>query len=491
MKTFIKREALLFCFLVVFRVFNALCISTFFQPDEYWQSLEPAHKLVYGYGWLTWEWKEHLRSAAHPLLFALIYKLGNFLGIDPVIGPKVFQGIIAAIGDYFTYKTGTLFVHADGGAYCLLITMFSAFNWYVSVRTFSNSLETSLMAIAYYVWPWKTQLGPFPTRRIAFSLFIGSLACIFRPTNALLWLFMGVRMVLQVPNHARKIYLIVAVIASISLGINGVADYLYFGEPVFPIFKFLKFNLLQSLSHFYGVSPFHYYLSQGLPLLLIGYLPLAINELISSEASVLAHLVCFILFAYSLMGHKEVRFIFPILPVLHVLVARSLMRWDSPSRKKIFALMISINIPVAIFFSQFHQRGVISVVDYVRKNDDISSLGFLMPCHSTPWQSHMHRNDMDVWFLTCEPPLGLSKEERETYLDEADVFYEDPLNYLAKYVGNSSRPWPSHLSFFEALLPDVEEELKKQGYSEVVRFFNSYFHDDWRRKGDVLVWKKQ
>jgi hypothetical protein len=30
---------------------------TFFQPDEYYQSLEPAHRLVWGTGYETWEWR--------------------------------------------------------------------------------------------------------------------------------------------------------------------------------------------------------------------------------------------------------------------------------------------------------------------------------------------------------------------------------------------------------------------------------------------------
>ena len=35
--------------LVVFRTVNALLSYTAFVPDEYWQSLEVAHKMVFGY----------------------------------------------------------------------------------------------------------------------------------------------------------------------------------------------------------------------------------------------------------------------------------------------------------------------------------------------------------------------------------------------------------------------------------------------------------
>jgi GPI mannosyltransferase 3 len=44
-------------FLVAFRILNALTIKTFFQPDEYFQSLEPAWQLAFGEdsgAWITW-----------------------------------------------------------------------------------------------------------------------------------------------------------------------------------------------------------------------------------------------------------------------------------------------------------------------------------------------------------------------------------------------------------------------------------------------------
>lgn len=38
--------------LVLFRVLDALSLRTYFNPDEYWQGPEVAHKLVFGVGLL-------------------------------------------------------------------------------------------------------------------------------------------------------------------------------------------------------------------------------------------------------------------------------------------------------------------------------------------------------------------------------------------------------------------------------------------------------
>ena len=47
----------LLLFLVGLRLVNALSIRTFFQPDEFFQSLEPAWQLAFGKdggAWITW-----------------------------------------------------------------------------------------------------------------------------------------------------------------------------------------------------------------------------------------------------------------------------------------------------------------------------------------------------------------------------------------------------------------------------------------------------
>lgn len=47
----------IFALLLAFRIVNALTLRTFFQPDEFFQSLEPAWQLALGdasNAWITW-----------------------------------------------------------------------------------------------------------------------------------------------------------------------------------------------------------------------------------------------------------------------------------------------------------------------------------------------------------------------------------------------------------------------------------------------------
>lgn len=70
--------------LISIRLALALFSRSFFVPDEYFQSLEPAHRLVFGYGHLTWEWvsPKPIRSFIYPLLYAPIYAILKVLSLD-------------------------------------------------------------------------------------------------------------------------------------------------------------------------------------------------------------------------------------------------------------------------------------------------------------------------------------------------------------------------------------------------------------------------
>lgn len=132
-------------------------------------------------------------------------------------------------------------------------------------------------------------------------------------------------------------------------------------------------------------------------------------------------LVAWTLVVYSAAGHKEWRFIHPLLPILHVFAAKSLVDFyaahakeDEPKRES-HALPVRtrhrafllLSLPVSVYVMLLHGRAQVSVIQHLCTRDDIKSLGFLMPCHSTPWQSHLHRRDLEgqLWALGCEPPL--------------------------------------------------------------------------------------
>jgi len=94
------------------RVVNSVLVQTFFSPDEYWQSLEPAHVAVFGYGELTWEWRHHIRSFLHPLVYALLFALLDLLSLDQsfliTLAPNLLNALFAALADLSTFRLASL-----------------------------------------------------------------------------------------------------------------------------------------------------------------------------------------------------------------------------------------------------------------------------------------------------------------------------------------------------------------------------------------------
>src|SRR5579864_4305542 len=61
------------------RLALAFAMPNIAHPDQIFQILEPAHRLVYGYGIVPWEFREGVRSWILPGLFAFIFKISDFV----------------------------------------------------------------------------------------------------------------------------------------------------------------------------------------------------------------------------------------------------------------------------------------------------------------------------------------------------------------------------------------------------------------------------
>lgn len=64
------------------RILSVFLVQTWYVPDEYWQTLEVAHKQAFGYGALTWEWQKGIRSYLYPSVVAALYTILKFTGLD-------------------------------------------------------------------------------------------------------------------------------------------------------------------------------------------------------------------------------------------------------------------------------------------------------------------------------------------------------------------------------------------------------------------------
>ncbi|PKS10050.1 hypothetical protein jhhlp_004675 [Lomentospora prolificans] len=562
--------------LLLLRLVNVALVQTFFQPDEYFQCLEPAWQAAFGEGsgaYITWEWQHQLRSSLHPTLFALVYKFADLLGQYVVPGlrttlllwaPKVTQATIAALGDFYTWELARKLYRHDSMASttALWMTVLNPWQFYVSVRTFSNSLETTLTIAALNYWPWEVFQPPLKdkirtfgsiirsregAKSLRISLILAATAVLLRPTNILIWspvLFFTLMprrlsQALLNPTLKETVVFLTEILfcGLLTLATSVVADRLYFGVWAFPPYKWLYFNLSQDLAVFYGENAGHYYLTQGLPLLCTTLLPFVVlslwrsnpNPYASKGFTVLKWAVFVTLAVLSQISHKEARFIYPLLPLLHIISAKMVSsfflyssdHYATPGQfrnKRYLIPGLLINLVIASYLGIAHQRAVISVMDFLRTeyaagadrpSPDVIDEGrfavFLMPCHSTPWRSHLIYPNLSVRALTCEPPLHTApfSYERVFYRDEADRFYDDPISFLSEELwpsksafGEKGERVPPYIVGFEGIEPVLTEYFagtgSGHGVGELRRVWegwNGLFTDDWRRAGKLVVWE--
>ncbi|KAL6860890.1 glycosyltransferase family 22 protein [Trichoderma novae-zelandiae] len=615
----------------IIRLVNAWCLTTFFQPDEFFQALEPAWRLAFGAdsgAWLTWhrhdqmalasndsltniiqEWHHQLRSSLHPLLFSAAYTVADRLSaiLPPgsavrsaivIAAPRVLQALIAALGDWYTWHLAAHVYGSDSNVsfFALFMQLFNPWQWYCATRTFSNSLETTLTVMALSYWPWqllgvapyslKENATPFNVLRgklwrLRASLCLAALAVVLRPTNVLIWLtivFLALtRISLQGKSPLGSSTILVLfreaiLCGSLVVGLSVLADRLYFGFWTFPPYNWLNFNISKSLAVFYGRNPWHYYILQGLPLLSTTSLPFVIPALFkpssktAPQANILRALSCTVfstVVVLSLISHKEVRFIYPLLPALSVLAApraasffTSVPKTSPPPsvssaaeisapqpsgsksptvrrarlrNKPLLLTALGINVVLAGYLSFLHQPAPLTVLSFLRQQyerihpsavrfahathyssplntttpdgEDLFAL-FLMPCHSTPWRSHLVYPGLSAYALTCEPPLHTQPNtpERDLYRDEADRFYDNPVPFLRGELfapASPAVPVPRYIVGFEGVEPWLREFLettpegRRLGVSQLRRAwtgFNGFFNEDWRRAGYMIVW---
>lgn len=554
----------LFVWLLAFRALVSLATSrAAFAPDEHWQSLEVAHRIVFGYGYQTWEWRDNrttpsawsdgpIRTVLYPALFVPVYAVLKWTALDDAtlllsLAPGLAQTVFAAIGDLYTFKLARKVLPQDDEAAwtTLLANLLSLYTLHTATRTLSNSLEATLTVVALYYFPLRDTGSTTSSLRISLVLF--ALAAALRPSNIALSLPLVVVLLARLVrsgSHSRVVELVASSLAAALLVsiVLLIADSTFYGRPTFTPLAFLRRNVLEGISLFYGASPFHFYLTSGLPLVCFTTLPWTLLGLWQAlkggnssggpmknneSLATLARVTLVFVAGMSLLGHKEQRFLQPVVPLLHLFEGLTLYqsdehypRGEEEKKKKssdhgaktpppqrllrslarlkrrkpwAYAALLAHLIPAAYLFA--HGNGTTRVMEHLSRRDDITAaaahgqLGVLMPCHSTPWQSHLHAPHLSAWFITCEPPLAGQK--LATYEDESDVFYRDPFAFL---VADDQRiQATSHLVVFESLLhdPRVHRHLSEQGFVVHKAFWNSLWHPDSRRRGKVLLLQRR
>lgn len=309
------------------RLFLAFTDDGIYWPDEIHQSLEPAHRLVFGYGLIAWEFIQGARSWAFPGVVALVLKACALVGLDApahYLGAVriLLCGLSAATG-YGVYRLArglgaTQLASAVGAALFLL----PAVPIYFAHRAMSETASAPL--VVFGVW---LLLAKEPGRwRLALGASLLGLSVLFRLQNAL-FPAVALAVVAFRPTTSRRLsfnreaLVALGVLAGWAL-VFGALDRITWGSWFHSARVYLKFNLIEGQAARWGTAPFGYYgrvLWQSMPTAFVWLWGLSLLGL--RRAPGLGLIAFSFLLAHSAVPHKELRFIFPALPLVAALTA--------------------------------------------------------------------------------------------------------------------------------------------------------------------------
>jgi phosphatidylinositol glycan class B len=297
------------------RIWVATFQPNIIWPDEIFQVVEPAHRLVYGNGIVAWEYVLGMRSWIFPGAVAGLLWLGTLFGSDPAfkqVPVQAFMLLASLVPVTVGYRWGERLDGLRGG---LVVGGFLAV-WvdllYMASHPLSDVIAADLLIAALYAaLPLTDKPG---ARRLMLAGALSGLTFVLRfqlgPA-----LFVAAIFACRRDNCAWRALLTgggMVVLAS------GALDWLTLGTPFQSIWLNLWLNIVKGISSDYGTAPAAYFIIAPKfywgPMVAI--LVFAQAVIGGRRFPALFAVALTILLTQSAIAHKEWRFIFPVVPLL-------------------------------------------------------------------------------------------------------------------------------------------------------------------------------
>ncbi len=294
------------------------------RADEVFQSLEPAHRIWSGWGVVTWEWRDGIRSYLFPWFLAALMALSSHLGLQgtgylPLISAtlSLLSLGVVVIGMVLGWRHSGLV----GAVLCGVLCGFWPEIVYYSPKTLYEVQAGNLLVIAAglaSLVPEMTEPADGPRRAalcFATGMLLGGVFCLrfqLAPALPLIGIWAARR-------DLRRGWLPLVVGCAIPLLALGVSDWLTWGSPFQSVWKNLVVNLLDKRATLYGVSSPQWYIGKFIVIWGAALLPVAVFFCAGARYAPLMALTAIVtVLAHSAIGHKEISFIYAAIPAVMI-----------------------------------------------------------------------------------------------------------------------------------------------------------------------------
>jgi GPI mannosyltransferase 3 len=412
--------------------------STF---DNHYQILEPAHKLVFGYGITSVEWESGLRSWLQPLIAAAIFKSGMALGLSDISQliflNRAFMTLSSLALLYVIYAMAHGMYGERGAQWALFFAVFSGTLWLWSADTSSN-LPVTLLITSSLATLWGGLNGK-SGRGLPLSGAALGLAFVFRADSLLF--ILPIILYAAWSRRLRALLPFAGGLAAILL-FGGLLDTLTWGSFMHSSVAFFSHNLIEGKNQLFGTMPPIFYIAVlALHLTCLFVIPHSIER--KPQTVYLLANITVPLLILSAIPHKEARFIMPIMPLIFILAGRGMER-AAASYGRLFAASmtvatIALSISYVAVFGFGSHGATFDSMRYVGSQEDSTGVAYTMPWFQSGTYTYLHkripavyvadatidptlvdvkcrRPDMAVIGFQCSPWAEVQSERRINYL---------------------------------------------------------------------------
>jgi hypothetical protein len=336
------------------RAAGAILNRGIYWPDEIYQTLEPAHWLVFGYGLHPWEYIQGARGWVLPGAIAGIYKASQLAGLGQADAYlAIVRTVFALVGVLTVVATYRLARRLGASTLAAAVGTSACALWAPMVYFAPRAMAETASALPVVVGLSLALPEDAGRRSRILGTALLGVAVLLRLHSAL---FCVALLAVWLARGNLKATIDVALVLLASALVLGFVDFITWGGWFQSAIVYLRFSLSGG-SEFWGREPLGYYLLTllGLPgLVAVLLLPLALLGGLRSQALLAVTLV--FLVGHSLVPHKELRFIVPAIPLLCALAALGLEQLRRTMSQPIFvatgALLLATSVWSAVLLPQ-------------------------------------------------------------------------------------------------------------------------------------------
>lgn len=298
---------------VVVRALTSLYLPSVVYPDETFQLIEQANRVVTGHGLVPWEFQVGARSWLLPGLLVPLLAAGRALSSDPRVALGFVTAAMTAVSVACVWsayvigsKTGDRLAGLFAAGLVGLWSELVYFSPHVLADTVSGALLLGGLAAC---------AAPGRPRRLFWSGLLLGAALVVRVQLAPAIGLAG----LMICGRDVRRYLAMGAGFALPVAALGLVDWLTWGAPFQSVLVYLKLNSSGVADVFGRSPPFFYLQCESLIWGFAGPLVVVTAYFGAKRAHLIAASAAAIVLTFSLVGHKELRFIYPALLLIFVL----------------------------------------------------------------------------------------------------------------------------------------------------------------------------